>query len=134
MSDPNALGAALNEARTPAAILAALARAVWHNAHDGADCPDNCIPGEADLAAWLLNCPDAAQDETRAAVVAMSLIGPDAEWTRDPLSAPDATGEPYMPPVESWQWQATDGYEWKAIEAALRERVGGSVNAVRWAA
>ena len=88
------------------------------------------IPRGADLAAWQPNCPDAAQAESREAVAAMRLIGPDAEWTRDPLSAPDAPDAPDMPPVEDWRWQAMDGYEWKAMEVALRERIGADVDAV----
>ena len=130
MSDSTELGAALNEARTLAAILDALARSVWHNAHDGADCPDNCIPSDADLIAWQPNCPETAQAEAREAVAAMRLIGPDAKWIRDLLSAPLAPDAPDMPPVEDWRWQAMGSYEWKAMEAALRERVGADVDAV----
>ena len=88
------------------------------------------IPRGADLAAWQPNCPDPAQAEAREAVAAMRLIGPDAEWTRDPLSAPLAPDAPDMPPVEDWRWQAMDGYEWKAMEVALRERIGADVDAV----
>ena len=88
------------------------------------------IPREADLAAWQPNCPDPAQAEAREAVAAMRLIGPDAEWTRDPLSAPLAPDAPDMPPVEDWRWQAMGGYEWKAMEVALRERIGADVDAV----
>ena len=129
MSDSTELGAALNEARTLAAILDALARSVWHNAHDGADCPDNCIPSDADLIAWQPNCPETAQAEAREAVAAMRLIGPDAKWIRDLLSSPLAPDAPDMPPVEDWRWQAMGSYEWKAMEAALRERVGADVDA-----
>ena len=88
------------------------------------------IPRVADLTAWQSNCPDPAQAEAREAVAAMRLIGPDAEWTRDPLSALLAPGAPDMPPVEDWRWQAMDSYEWKAMEAALRERIGGDVDAL----
>lgn len=68
--DVHALTAALNAAATAPAILDALARACWHNAHDGADCPDDAIPSESDLCEWLPGCPSAAQDEATAAALA----------------------------------------------------------------
>ena len=63
MSDRGAeLGAALQNAAAVPAILDALARAVWFNAHAGAECPAVRIPTPADLAEWLPECPDAARE------------------------------------------------------------------------
>ena len=101
----------LSKASTPEKITEAAARFEWYE-RDGADCPAEHIPSEADLAAWLPNCPDAAQAEAREAATAMGLIGPAGD----------------MPAVEQWRWQAMYGYEWKAMEAALREYIGDGVD------
>ena len=70
MSDVDALTAALTAAATAPAILDALARACWHNAHDGADCPDDAIPSESALCEWLPDCPPAARASSCAAALA----------------------------------------------------------------
>ena len=59
MSDRGAefLRQVLLGAVTAASILAALARALWHNARDGAKCPDNRVPAPAVLTSWLPECP-----------------------------------------------------------------------------
>ena len=43
------LGTAMEAAETDGAVLEALARAIWHNKHDGAECPDNRLPEAGDL-------------------------------------------------------------------------------------
>ena len=58
MSDPEALEAALVAADTAPGILDALARACWHNDHDGPDCPNDAIPGERDVCKWFDDCAD----------------------------------------------------------------------------
>ena len=59
MSDKRELTEALEAAQTAPAILEALARAAWHNDHDGADCPDDRIPTVAALARWWPErCPE----------------------------------------------------------------------------
>lgn len=45
------LAAEAEAARTAADVLAVVARATWATAHDGAECPAECIPSPADLAA-----------------------------------------------------------------------------------
>ena len=71
MSDAAAFCAALESASTAPEILAALARACWHNAHAGKRCPDEAIPTEPALCAWLKHCPEAARREARERLVAM---------------------------------------------------------------
>ena len=39
----------MEAAETDGAVLEALARAIWHNKHDGAECPDNRLPEAGDL-------------------------------------------------------------------------------------
>ena len=56
---------ALLTASTPADVLRCLAAATWPPAHDGDPCPDNRIPTEADLGAWL---PECSTEATAAAV------------------------------------------------------------------
>ena len=56
-----ALEKALEAAQTAPDFLEALARAVWHNDHDGADCPDDGIPTVAALARWW---PELRPDDT----------------------------------------------------------------------
>ena len=77
MSDRAAeLDAALLAADTSAAILAALARACWHNAHAGAECPPARVPTLADLAAWTASgATEAAR--TEAAERLTALVPPD---------------------------------------------------------
>ena len=71
MSDRAAeLGGDLQNAEAVPAILGALARAVWFNAHDGAECPDAHLPDLAGLVAWLPECPADARAEADAALTA----------------------------------------------------------------
>ena len=63
MSDANALSDALTAAETATDILAALARAAWHNDHGGKDCPPEAIPTVEDLAAYSVPDPVGADIE-----------------------------------------------------------------------
>ena len=94
MSDRAAeLHAALLAADTAPAILEAVVRAAWYNAHDGAECPDSSVVTAEVLIAWLSECPLAARAE------AGELLDDLARRpTRDnPAGWPDATG--------GWQWE-----------------------------
>ena len=57
------LKAALLAARSAADVIAAVTRVAYRRRHPGANCPDDAIPPEATLAAWLPGCPGAALDE-----------------------------------------------------------------------
>ena len=56
VSKDEALATALQEARTTPEVLTAVARAIWHNCHDCADCPDDAIPTPKALCAWFDSC------------------------------------------------------------------------------
>ena len=60
MSEP-----AILTARTVSAILDAVARATWDNAHSHAQCPPEAIPSEAALTLWVAsgNCPEDSRRE-----------------------------------------------------------------------
>ena len=51
------------EARSDPEIVTALARAVWAKDNPGKNCPPDRTPTAAALAAWLPECPEAAQLE-----------------------------------------------------------------------
>ena len=88
---------AILTARAAPDILAALARATWHKAHDGAPCPAKAIPTPAALAEWLHDCPEAAFVEATARLNAMTAGAAEWVWTVNRplpgLSAPDMTPE-----------------------------------------
>ena len=65
-ADREALIRAREEARTTEEILAAVARIEWANANQGADCPPDQIPTEADLLSWLPECPEPEREEALA--------------------------------------------------------------------
>ena len=90
MSDVAALTEALESATTAPAIVAALARAIWHNAHNGADCPVDQVPDETALLAWLPQCPQQAQDDARKVVAKLLVEG---EWL-DERAGWTALGDP----------------------------------------
>ena len=97
----------LLRARTAPDILAALARATWHNAdRAGSTCPDDVIPTPAALAEWLPDCPEAAFVEATERLDAMTVETMRVRWSgtvnrpRPGLSAPDRTPEIF----------ATDGH------------------------
>ena len=60
----------LETAESGAAVLEALARAIWAKRHDGAECPADRIPAPVDLFRWLPECPPSAWDEVTAAELA----------------------------------------------------------------
>ena len=60
----------LETAESGAAVLEALARAIWAKRHDGAECPAGRIPAPVDLFRWLPECPPSAWDEVTAAELA----------------------------------------------------------------
>ena len=64
------LAAELDAAADGPSMLAALARGIWHNAHDGSACPADRIPAPAALAAWLPMFPAAVWAEVGAAELA----------------------------------------------------------------
>ena len=68
------LGATLQNAAAVPAILEALARAVWFNAHAGAECPPERIPTPEALAEWLPECPDAAREAAELASDAWQIL------------------------------------------------------------
>ena len=79
MSDRAAeLRAALDAALDAAAVVEALARATWYNAHDDAECPAHRVPTPADLAAWLPKCPP--KDRAEADARLSALLGRPAAW------------------------------------------------------
>ena len=73
------LRAALFGARTAAVVIAALVRIHWHDTHNGATCPDDAIPTEANLTDWLSagEYPDTVHDESERSLSA--LLWPSAE-------------------------------------------------------
>ena len=71
------LKAALLAARSAADVIAAVTRVAYRRRHPGANCPDDAIPPEATLAAWLPGCPGAALDEARDAAAAVLPWGQD---------------------------------------------------------
>ena len=72
------LGAALEAATDAPAILEALARAVWYNTHDGAECPDDPdhLPSPEALAVWVAGSV-AEEARTEAAELLTALMPPD---------------------------------------------------------
>ena len=64
-------------------IIHSVARAVWFNAHDKAECPAERIPTMETLANWLLECPDSARG---ASFNRLSELydGRSAWWTKNP--------------------------------------------------
>ena len=59
-------------------VLAEVARAVWHDTHDGAECPDEAIPTSGALCEWLAESPDDAMTEANARLAAV-VPGQDAD-------------------------------------------------------
>ena len=60
----------LETAESAAAVLEALARAIWAKRHDGAECPADRIPAPGDLFRWLPSCAPATWDAVTAAEIA----------------------------------------------------------------
>ena len=89
MSDRTAaLATALEAAADAPAILEALARAVWYNARDGAECPEQRIPTLAELAHWE---PTAEVAGECGELLAAVLGGAGWRWARLDV-APEADG------------------------------------------
>ena len=97
----------------PAAILAAVARAVWHNAHAGAECPAAAIPTPKALMEWLPKCPaDVRVDfgvqldaislltTTDSLLATATLLVPHRLWLAHPEPRPR---HPLAPLVDAWQ-------------------------------
>lgn len=68
----------LDDASGPAAILEALARAVWAKEHDGEDPPAHRIPSAEALAEWLPTCHQADRSEANA--LTATLLGAPSTW------------------------------------------------------
>ena len=95
MSDPSALAAALEAARTADNVFAAVARAAWHNDRDGSECPADAIPTPAALAAWFhYPAPESAREAIEESTRALAAVfGVErAAWAT--LYAPDLDGSP----------------------------------------
>ena len=79
----------LSTAKTAAEILEAVSRFAWYEAHQNKDCPPDCIPTAAALAAWLPECPEATAAEAGELLEAILPMG-------------DRSLSGY---VTSWRWE-----------------------------
>ena len=84
VSKEEALATALHQARTTPEVLTAVARAIWHNCHDCADCPDDSIPTPEALCAGFDSCGTVSLAEANELLHA--LCGKPQKWTPSDLT------------------------------------------------
>ena len=96
--------AAIEAARTADEVCAAVARALWHNARDGAECPAHRRPTEAQLALALRDLPGTALTEAAALLGKLPLGVPrEKRYRWDWRRAPSETGR-----AELMAWGSPD--------------------------
>ena len=123
-----ALFAAIREAESAADVLRALARAVWHNAHDGEDCPDDAIPDVDQIDALRIEDATAAECEGRVEAVfrVLPTFGP---WVAVPLA-----GRPWAVSLHTLIRLHADGEAlnagWTAADTMESVRGGKAIQAV----
>ena len=125
------LGAALQNATDAPAILDALARAVWFNAHDGAECPTDRMPTLADMGAALLPI-DAVQEAVARSSAAVG-IEPPLRLMTTTGGAPDGAAAPFTVPggmAEYWAWLPVRTARPDLAPAPDPERPGDAIEAV----
>ncbi|MDE0204897.1 MAG: hypothetical protein OXP66_02550 [Candidatus Tectomicrobia bacterium] len=90
----------LRGATTVIEVLRHVARATWAKAYDGAECPDNRIPAQENMTAWLSKCPVTVRNKVadrmdRVAdvlLVAYPLERTQIEWTAGGILRPRPLG------------------------------------------
>ena len=97
----------LSTATTAAEIIEANARREWFLAQDGTQCPPDSIPTEAELCAWLRECPANAHDNASRWLLALR---------REARRAFMPPAERLREPPERLPWWWPDQWERGAIE------------------